>query len=162
MSVPSERPSENAKPVEEGFVSFVSSACDPRAEISPVEPSADFIKDARNKLTKPRPGLNEVRGIPAVYAKAFVDLLARQPDNVPDDRWRHCLDDSRVFFERWGGQAQKLGWTARDLLGLHAVAPMSRYDVMGLLWSLKGERVVEFGAKMAKLSGGLTVRRRSL
>ena len=34
---------------------------------------------------------------------------------------------------------------------------MARYDRMGLLWLLKGERVVALTATEARLSGGLTV-----
>jgi hypothetical protein len=38
---------------------------------------------------------------------------------------------------------------------------MARYDRMGLIWMLHGESVVALDEKQAKLSGGLTFRRRS-
>jgi hypothetical protein len=36
---------------------------------------------------------------------------------------------------------------------LHPDAPMARYDQMGLIWMLKGERVVALTATEARLSG---------
>jgi hypothetical protein len=81
--------------------------------------------------------------------------------NVPPDRWRLCLEDARRFFANWGRQAQKLGWSSQDLLGLHPEAPMARHDQMGLLWSLREQTVTELGAKHANLSGGLIFRKRS-
>jgi hypothetical protein len=47
---------------------------------------------------------------------------------VPHARWRLCLEDAGNFFSRWGLQAQKLGWSARDLLGLHPEARLARHD----------------------------------
>jgi len=46
------------------------------------------------------------------------------------------------------------------LFGLDPVAPMARYDRMGLIWMLKGERVVALAATEVKLSGGLTFYRK--
>jgi hypothetical protein len=132
--------------------------------IRPAEASASFAKDptSRTDKTDKTPGRREEQesGVPMIYAIAFATIQHHPPENVPVERWRLCLADARAFFERWGSQAQKLGWSARDLFGLNAAAPMSRYDEMGLLWALRGERVVEFGAKLAKLSGGLTMRKR--
>ena len=35
-----------------------------------------------------------------------------------------------------------LGWRPDELFGLHPDAPMGRYDRMGLIWMLKGKRVM--------------------
>jgi hypothetical protein len=43
---------------------------------------------------------------------------------------------------------------------LHSTAPMGRYDRMGLIWLLKGERVVALTTIGARLSGGLTFYRK--
>ena len=99
--------------------------------------------------------------IPAPYAQQLRALQTACPAEVPRDRWRLCLDDARAFFPRLGRQAHKLGWTAADLFGLHPTAPLARHDEMGLLWMLRGQTVVDLGARAAKLSGGLTMRRRS-
>jgi len=57
-------------------------------------------------------------------------------------------------------EREALGWPAADLLGLHPTHPTARYDRMGMLWFLKGERVVALTATVARLSGGLAFRRR--
>jgi hypothetical protein len=106
-------------------------------------------------------GYGILSDVPAPYAQRFADLQRACPDGVPEDRWRLCLEDALRFFDRWGRQAQKLGWSGQDLLGLHPTAPMARHDQMGLLWSLRGQTVTELGAKHAKLSGGLTFRKRA-
>jgi hypothetical protein len=46
----------------------------------------------------------------------------------------------------------------RVIFALLPAAPMARYDRMGLLWLLKGERVVELTATTAKLGPGLSSR----
>jgi hypothetical protein len=78
------------------------------------------------------------------------------PPDVPMDRWQHqYINDAGLFLDRWGREAEQLGCTAEDLFGLHPDAPMARYDRMGLIWMLKGERVVALTAIGARLSGGL-------
>ena len=99
--------------------------------------------------------------IPTPYVMAFKALRAACPAEVPKDRWLRCLDDARPFFKRWGQQAQRLGWSPQDLMGLHPTAPLVRHDQMGLLWALRGQTVVDLGAKAARLSGGLSLPRRS-
>jgi hypothetical protein len=102
---------------------------------------------------------------PIPYAQPFRILQSACPEEVPNDRWLRFLDDARTFFKKWGRQAQRLGWTAQDLLGLHPSAPMARHDEMRLLWALRGQTVTDPSCKVharsVKLSGGLTMRRRS-
>jgi hypothetical protein len=107
------------------------------------------------------PAYEEAPDIPAPYAQQFRMLQATCPQDVPNDRWQLCLKDGLPFFSKWGPRAQRLGWTARDLLGLHPSAPMARHDEMGLVWVLRGQTVIDLDARSAKLSGGLTIRRRS-
>jgi hypothetical protein len=69
---------------------------------------------------------------------------------VAVDRWQLAGEDGRAFLVRWGEQAEALGWTARDLFGLHQppAAPhpsysrLSRYDETGLIWLLCGREVL--------------------
>ena len=75
-------------------------------------------------------------------AQALRTLKARRPERIGDHRWRQAAEDGRAFLARWGDQAQALGWTADDLFGLHPVAPLARYDVMGLAWLIRGRAVV--------------------
>ena len=60
------------------------------------------------------------------------------------------MEDGERFLAEWGDQAEALGWTARDLFGLHEVPAnphptyqrLSRYDCTGLVWLLQGCPVV--------------------
>jgi hypothetical protein len=62
----------------------------------------------------------------------------------------------------WGAKALELGWTGEDLFGLDPVAPMARYDAIGLVWLLRGrEHVSELTATHARLSGGNTFYRQA-
>ncbi len=56
---------------------------------------------------------------PARYGRVAAVLEAGCPDLVPADRWQLAVEDGRRFLARWGEQAEALGWTARDLFGLH-------------------------------------------
>jgi hypothetical protein len=79
--------------------------------------------------------------------------------------------DARAFLARWGEQAEALGWTARDLFGLHqppapphpSYSRLSRYDEAGLIWLLQGRPVValtEATAAIQSSSGAITSYRR--
>jgi hypothetical protein len=68
-----------------------------------------------------------------------------------------ALADAEAFLRRWGAQAAALGWQADDLFGLDPVAPLRRYDKMGLIWLLHGQPVVALTAGTATIrtsSGG--------
>ena len=103
----------------------------------------------------------ELGGVPALYASEFARLQARPLPEVPRERWDHFINDAGLFFDRWGKQTEALGWRADELFGLHPIAPLARYDRMGLLWILKDdEQVVALTAAGARLSGGLTFYRK--
>src|SRR5262245_5179560 len=53
------------------------------------------------------------------FRRTLSALEARCPDLVPVGRWQVAVEDGRRFLARWGEQAEALGWTARDLFGLH-------------------------------------------
>ena len=65
---------------------------------------------------------------------------------------------------RWGEQAQALGWTARELFGLHTVPErpaanyrrLSRYDETGLVWLLRGQAVIALTETIAAILQGAT------
>jgi len=81
---------------------------------------------------------------------AMSALRARCPDHVPSDRWEQAIKDAGAFLTKWGVQARALGWTERDLFGLHPMpdwtaanySRLSRYDSTGLIWLLQGRQVV--------------------
>jgi hypothetical protein len=82
--------------------------------------------------------------------QVFQALERRCPDHVEPDRWQRAVKDGDCFLARWGEQAERLDWTARELFGLHAVPDnpsrnycrLSRYDETGLIWLLQGRPVV--------------------
>ena len=77
---------------------------------------------------------------------------------MSDGRW--AIADAHLFLVTWGRQAEALGWPAAALFGLRPTHPTARYDRMGMLWFLKGERVVALTATAARFSGGLAFYRR--
>jgi hypothetical protein len=105
------------------------------------------------------------------YGSTIAALEARCPDLVPVDRWQLAVDDARAFLARWGDPAHALGWTARDLFGLHmpperphpSYSRLSRYDEIGLIWLLCGRKVVALTAATAAIqnpTGAITIYRR--
>jgi hypothetical protein len=84
------------------------------------------------------------------YDTVMAALRARCPDYVPGDRWEQAVQDADAFLTNWGVQARALGWTERELFGLHPVperaaanySRLSRYDATGLVWLLQGRPVV--------------------
>ena len=98
-------------------------------------------------------------------------MTARSPEHVPADRWQQAVQDGRRFLAKWGEQAAALGWTPRDLFGLHkspdqphpSYRRLSRYDETGLIWLLQGRPVVALTSATAAIenpTGAITVYRR--
>ena len=105
------------------------------------------------------------------FGRTLSALEARCPDLVPVARWQQAVEDGRRFLARWGEQAEALGWTARDLFGLHqppadphpSYSRLSRYDETGLIWLLCGREVValtEATAAIQNPTAAITVYRR--
>lgn len=104
--------------------------------------------------------------------RALHILDRRSPDYVEHNRWRQAVADGRRFLTTWGAQALALGWTVRDLFGLHSPPEnphptyrrLSRYDETGLIWLLEGCEVLALTATTATIrtpSGSTTTYRRS-
>jgi hypothetical protein len=106
------------------------------------------------------------------FFRIFQELERRCPNHISVVDWQHAVEDGRRFLATWGEQAEALGWTARDLFGLHEVpdAPdasyrrLSRYDCTGLIWLLQGAVVVDLTESTATIcghSGAVTTYRRA-
>jgi len=98
--------------------------------------------------------------VPAGYRLAFEAALTAITGDIPIDRARLFRRDATRFLTEWGCQAEALGWAPGDLFGLHPAAPLARYDCMGLIWLLRGERVMAITETAARLSNGLTFYRK--
>jgi hypothetical protein len=76
------------------------------------------------------------------YAEVLDHLDRRCPEHIEVERWQQCIADASRFIATWGDKALALGWSNRDLFGLHkppakphpAYSRLSRYDDTGLLW----------------------------
>jgi len=105
------------------------------------------------------------------YRQTFAHLQLKPPALVDVARWRQCVEDGKRFLAAWGSQAEALGWSARDLFGLHqppeqphpSYRRLSRYDCTGLVWLLEGRPVVALTADTASIrhpTGGITTYRK--
>jgi hypothetical protein len=95
------------------------------------------------------------------YGVVLTALRKGCPEMVDAADWLQALRDAESFVLRWGTQAHGLGWTARELFGLHPVPQyygptyrrLSRYDATGLIWLLRGRPVVALSASAAEIQG---------
>jgi len=136
-------------PREGGFVSFVGAQIRP---ISKLEISKNASsEDRQNRQNSPQ--------FPEPLHHALDVLDGRCPDSIETERWRRAVEDGRRFLATWGGRARALGWTARDLFGLHrpteqpqpSYRRLSRYDETGLIWLLQGREVIALTADTAAI-----------
>lgn len=92
---------------------------------------------------------------------ALEALKSRCPEHIELVDWKCAIADGSTFLSRWGEQAAALGWCPRDLFGLAPVparpAPifrrLSRYDLTGLIWLLRGRPVVALTQSTAAIQG---------
>ena len=148
--------------LEAGFVSFVGSQSRP---ISKIEISKTASSENRqNRQNSPQ--------FPEALHHILDFLDSRCPDHVEHGRWRKAIQDGHRFLGTWGAKAETLGWTARDLFGLHtppenphpSYRRLSRYDETGLIWLLQGCEVLVLTAMTATIrrpSGSTTTYRKS-
>jgi hypothetical protein len=84
------------------------------------------------------------------YRPVLIALRSECPAHIEPEHWHQAIRDADRFLGKWGAQAYALGWTARELFGLHVVperppasySRLSRYDETGLVWLLHGRPVV--------------------
>jgi hypothetical protein len=150
-----------ATPLEGGFVSFVGSQSRPISN-SEISKSASS-ENRQNRQNSPQ------------YPESLhhiLDLLdSRCSDHVEHGRWRKAVRDGHRFLATWGAKVETLGWTARDLFGLHtppenphpSYRRLSRYDETGLIWLLQRCEVLALTAMTATIrrpSGSTTTYRK--
>jgi hypothetical protein len=104
------------------------------------------------------------------YSVTLAALKSECPAAIETTRWQHAVADAASFIAKWGTQAEALGWTARELFGLHPVPPrpaptyqrLARYDATGLIWLLQGCPVVALTESQAAIqrSGAVVMYRK--
>jgi len=130
----------------------------------PSNPSFDgFEGEQRSRVSANEPAEFEQ----GYYRDAMAGLRSKCPELVEPDRWQQAIHDATSFLATWGAQAHALGWTARELFGLHPLPThpaatyrrLSRYDETGLIWLLHGRPVVALTETEAAILGhsGATV-----
>jgi hypothetical protein len=153
---------ERPKEADQGIVSFVGAQGRPISKFE-ISKSA-FFKDRQNRQNPSQ--------FPEPLHHVLDVLDGRCPDLIDHERWRQAVEDGKRFLASRGEQAQALGWTPRELFGLHTPpdepAPMyrrlSRYDETGLIWLLEGREVIAMTEETAATrwpSGSVTVYRKS-
>jgi hypothetical protein len=167
------------KPDKTGSVSFVGDRSMGFLGVEPRARETDAAADMQNliswSLEKHHSGDRQNRqnlvAAPFPYAETLDQLERKCPDYVEAERWRQCLIDAQRFLAEWGEQAESLDWTSRDLFGLAPVPDkpganfqrLSRYDLTGLIWLLRGDPVVALTATTATIrhaTGNITTYRR--
>jgi hypothetical protein len=99
------------------------------------------------------------------YGYVVAALRSKCPELVDAVRWQQAVQDADCFLAKWGKQAHALGWTVRELFGLHPVparpAPnfqrLSRCDNTGLIWLLNGRPVVAMTETEGAIQGASAV-----
>ncbi len=104
-------------------------------------------------------------GVPETWTQGMADLLAMAcPASCPAEQWKVLREDAYTFLRDHAARAHEVGWTVLDLFGVHPVKPWVRFDHMGLVPLLNGDRVTaisEIEAVIEKPSGArATFRRR--
>jgi hypothetical protein len=121
--------------------------------VARVKQAKEEILEALTAASDVRPGLMPPPPmvlVPKVFAEALAHLERRCPDYIEPQQWRQAVEDGGRFLATWGDQAAGLGWTAKELFGLHTPPTnphpsydrLARYDETGLVWLLNGLPVV--------------------
>lgn len=130
----------------------------PAATGTPESPPSAFAESPSPAIQNPddfeeRAALVEYgAGVPREWAEGFARLdLAKPPKGFDDRRWRTLIDDGGRFLDRWGREAAQLGWTEKDVFGVHPVAPGARYDTMGLVPLIGGDDIIAISERSATI-----------
>jgi hypothetical protein len=114
-------------------------------------PDADFssagttaAKAAELKLASgPEPQLQDRIGVPHEWSDGVASLdRHRAPAHVPVHRWQLFIGDCEQFLDLWGAIAADMGWNAEALFGCAIAQPLAHLQVAGLLWALRGGKLI--------------------
>ena len=121
--------------------------CNPRNPQNSYEPHvSDDDFEERAAL------IEEGSGAPREWAEAFAGLDAtRPPADIPPARWQQFVDDGGRILDQWAAQAKALGWSPLELFGCDRPRPLARTDNTGLIWLLRGRRLLALTAETATI-----------
>ena len=139
----------------------------PPKNLSQSIPDDGTAKSASNQQDNPTVPLSQTLGRGTVgHPKIVGHCLGQSWDSTTEVCSPRCIQNARSwskptagtrrsempisFLAKWGRQAEALGWTARELFGLHPVPAqpvptfrrLARYDTTGLIWLLQGRPVI--------------------
>jgi hypothetical protein len=129
----------------------------------PSKPSKPSFEGFEGRPLSQFPGIGRTERVP--YANLLAALQSQRPELIEPGSWEQAVRDTESFLATWGDQAEALGWTARDLFGLHPVPErpaasyrrLARYDETGLIWLLHGRPVVALTETTAAIQGAAAV-----
>jgi hypothetical protein len=128
-------------------------------EVAPPQSGTDGESDAVKALVAPHDPeeraaiVQEGSGAPREWAEAFARLdAADPPKDIPPARWEQFIDDAGRFLDQgWAVKAKALGWSPLELFGCDRPRPLARTDNTGLIWVLRGRRLLALTAETATI-----------
>lgn len=118
------------------------------------------LREHRDQLVKllqepleERAAIVAANGVPEDWAQGFARLCTMpRPKQYDEKRWEQIINDAGVFLDKWGKQAQGLGWSSIDAFGVHHNRPTDALHCLGLVPLLKGGRVILLYPDKAELT----------
>lgn len=159
------------------YQKLVESKPRPKAVVFKYEPKKAIDKPTE-KNTSGTPEFTEERSyilasdmqLPFEWAKAITRLQAMEkPKNITHSSWQDIQEGCNQLYRNDFGLLKLIinhEWQLEDVFGCHPAAPMTRFDMMGLLLLLhQGDKVVGVNKQRIKIlrkTGSINVFRKSL
>ena len=139
----------SVSPLRPGVVTDSESSCDAKSERS--QPFNSGVTSVITRFEEGAAG-SLPADCPAEWKAVWEELKRSEPPSwASAERWSELVADAESFLVTWGTTADRLGWTALDLFGVHPTAPTARFDVMGLIPILRGRSVCALTEKTATI-----------
>jgi hypothetical protein len=111
---------------------------------SPGHLSTDPL-DPEQVSVEPQPQRGGI-DVPKTWRDKVASLRRRRPPaDVPLHRWQLFLGDCEDFLDPtaiWAAKAVSFGWDALSLFGCAPAQPLAHMQVAGLIWALRGRKIV--------------------
>jgi hypothetical protein len=124
-------------------------ALPPDRRSDPASPAVHASPNALNPGQELRLEPQPQRGgidVPKTWRDKVASLRRRRPPaDVPLHRWQLFLGDCEDFLDPraiWAAKAVSFGWDALSLFGCAPAQPLAHMQVAGLIWALRGRKIV--------------------